>query len=270
MNRKKMITIFSLGALIVAAAFGAVAYRSASAATATPVATTGTSNTPTDLGFKGGGRGGFDGGYTNPDLAQALGITVDELNTAYQTANAAALKQAVEKGLITQAQADELSTNGSAFPFGDRWGGWMSQNGIDTESLLAEALGITVDKLQAAYIQAYNANIDQAVTDGKLTQDQADLMKGQYALRADKNFQSAMQTAYEAAVQQAVKDGVITQAQADQILKSGTGTDFKGPGGLPGMNFGETGSPHGHGRQAPGNNNPPANPADTTVPTATP
>jgi hypothetical protein len=250
MDRKKLITVLSLGALVIAVAVGAVAYRSATAAAPAPGASNNNSPATQDRGFGGGFKNGPAGGYTNEDLATALGITVDQLDTAYQSANAAALKQAVEQGLITQAQADELSANGSAFPFGGRWDGWLSQNGVDYDALLAEVLGISVDKLQAAYTQAYNARIDQAVVDGNLTQAQADLMKGRRALYADKNFQASMQTAFENAVKQAVTDGVITQAQADQILQNQAGMglggprDFGGPSGFGPSDGGRGFGPH--------------------------
>jgi ribosomal protein S20 len=177
-----------------------------------------------------------------------LGITVEQLNTAFQTANQAALDQAVQKGLITQAQADELKSRGATFPFGGRWSGWLSQNGIDYQALLADALGITVDQLNAAYITAHNAAIDQAVADGRLTQEQADLMKGEYALKNNQNFQTAMKNAFEAAVKQAVTEGVITQAQADQILANQDGMGLRGFGG-PGFggDFGFGGGLGHHG-----------------------
>jgi polyhydroxyalkanoate synthesis regulator phasin len=215
-------------------------------------------------GFDHFGRG-FGGGYTNEDLANALGISVDELNAAYQKANDAAIDQAVQAGLITQAQADQLRSKGSAFPIGGLRGDWLSQNGIDYDALLANALGITKEKLQAAYTQAYNARIDQAVTDGKLTQEQADLMKGQHALFSSESFRSSMQSAYEAAVKKAVADGVITQAQADAILKNGNGMDFpglKGPGGFGGF---ERPGPHGGWGDTP-----PSNPEPPSAPPATP
>jgi ABC-type amino acid transport substrate-binding protein len=125
----------------------------------------------------------------------------------------------------------------------------MSQNGIDYQALLASALGISVDDLQAAYAKAYNTRIDQAVTDGSLTQEQADLMKGRYALFNSQSYQSAMQTAYEAAVAQAVTDGVITQAQADLILKDNPGAGFPG-----GRGFGDLDGRHGgmHGGRGGG------------------
>jgi polyhydroxyalkanoate synthesis regulator phasin len=243
MSLKKTLTILSVGALAVAAVFGVIAYRTANAQATTPNAPSGQvappTNGPADKG-PGFGRGPV-GGYNNEDLANALGITVDELNAAYQKANQAALDQAVKAGLITQAQADEMSTRGMGFPMGGRGGGWLGQNGIDFDALLADALGISVDKLQSAYAQAYNARIDQAVSDGNLTQEQADLMKGEYALKTNENFQSSMQSAYEAAVKQAVSEGVITQAQADLILQNQNGMGFGGFGGPPGGGFGHHG-----------------------------
>src|SRR4030042_4760691 len=214
MQHKKTIIVFVLGALAVPMAFGAVGNRSVFAATPTTVSSSTT--TQADLGRE-VGRGPMDG-YSNEDLATALGITVDELNTAYQNAYSAALEQAVSQGLITQAQADELTTNGNVFPFGNRWGGWLTQNGLDFDTLLADELGISVNELKAAYQTAYYTKMHQQVTDGNLTQEQADLMKGQYALSNDSTFQTSMKSAYIDAVNQAVASGMITQAQADQIL----------------------------------------------------
>ena len=281
MNLKKTISIIGIGTLAIVAALGVVAYRSVRAAAANQ---NGPANWMTGMSLGGGytdqvpdgpaaltnggfahfGRG-FGGGYTNEDLANALGISVDELNAAYQKATSAALDQAVKAGLITQAQADQFRANGSAFPIGGLRGDWLSQNGIDYDALLADALGITKEKLQAAYTQAYNARIDQAVTDGNLTQDQADLMKGQHALFSSESFRSSMQSAFEATVKQAVTDGVITQSQADQILKNGTGMGFPDIKG-----FGEFGGFERPGRHGGWGDNPPANPAAPAAPAATP
>jgi hypothetical protein len=235
---KKIIIMLVLGALAVAMIFGAVAYRSVFAATPTTISTSTTTQANLEWSI---GRGP-NGGYTNIDLANALGITVDALNTAYQSAYSSALKDAVAKGLITQAQADQLTTNGIAFPFGDRWEQWLSQNGIDFNTYLVDALGSSVDDLKAAYQTAYNTNIDQAVTKGNLTQARADLMKGRYALNNDSTFQSSMQSAYTAAVNAAVASGVITQAQADQILSNSSNMFLQGMG-----DWGERGGPHGRG-----------------------
>ena len=255
MNRKALVSIVVGCVLTIASVSGVMLYRSANAAASTPVPPTNG-----DQGRGGPGKG-FDGGVPNEELASALGITTDELTAAYTKANEAALAQAVKDGLITQAQADQLKSDGQPFHFGGRWMGWLKQQGVDYDALLADALGITVEKLQAAYTQAENARLDQAVTDGKLTQEQADLMKGQRLLYADQSFKSAMQTAFEAAVKQAVSSGVITQAQADLILKA---VSQQGAGiGLPFMG-GPDGGHRGHGGGGPGfgpdNGQLPANP----------
>jgi hypothetical protein len=252
------------GLVFAAVAFGAAAFHSANAAA--PVAAE--NSTSGVLQHGPGGRGFEKGepGSTSEELATALGITTDQLSAAQQTATAAALKQAVDAGLITQAQADEFSANSTAFPFGDRTGDWLTENGIDYQALLADALGISVDELQAAYVKAYNARIDQAVTDGTLTQEQADLMKGQYALFNSESYQSAMKTAFDAAVKQAVSDGVITQAQADLILANQNSMDFPGGRGLDGF-----GGPEGrHGGHGGMGGVPPANDQMPAEPSATP
>ena len=238
MHKRILVSALLLGALVIAAVFGTLVYRTARAAAPTRVA----------YAHAGFGRGP-GGGYTNEDLANALGISLEELNTAYQEAADAALDQAVQQGLITQDQADQIRARGAAFPFGHRWGGWLSESGIDFDALLADALGISVDDLREAYIQAYNARIDQAVANGRITQEQADLMKGQNALFSSQGFQSAMRAAFEAAVQQAVDSGLITQAQADQILNSRAGLGFPGFRGFGG--FGRHGRWGGGLRSSP-------------------
>ncbi len=240
MKDKRMIIMLVVGALAVTTVFGSLAYQTVLAATPTTTST-GTTSTTSQIGEGWqGGKGGMEG-YNNQDLATALGITIDELNSAYQNAYSAALKDAVSQGLITQAQADQLTSNGAAFPFGARWDGWLAQNGIDFNTYLADALGISVDTLKTAYQTAYNANIDLMVTNGNLTQAQADLMKGQYALYNDSTFQSSMQSVYTSAVNAAVASGVITQAQADQILSNNSNMF------MPGMGLGGHGGPHGRG-----------------------
>ena len=153
----------------------------------------------------------------------------------------------MEQGLITQAQADEITARGlSNGPIG----GYKhlfsvddANSGIDYNGLLAEALGITTDQLSTARQAAFTTAVDQAVAAGTLTQAQADLMIGRVALAADATFQSSIQSAYEAALQQAVTAGVITQAQADALLQaqqSQSGRNlFDFGGGLGGR--------HGHG-----------------------
>ncbi len=204
MRFKKIIPIAAAGAMIFAVALGVIGYRSVSAA-APAVTTTYALNAH-----------GMRGGYTDQELADALGVSLETLQAAYTTADAAALKQAVEQGLITQEQADQFAAREKhmggprGFPGGT----------IDYNALLADALGITTEQLQAAYTQAFTAHVNSAVASGEITQEQADLALGRYTLFNNSGFQTAMQSAFEAAVNQAVQSGVITQAQADQILSN--------------------------------------------------
>ena len=224
MSKRKILTVSILSALVIAAAFGAVAYRSASAA-GIPSSV---ASVVSDI-QEHGGRG-FEG-ISDEDLAAALGITVDELTAAREEAKAAVLEQAVADGLITQAQADAVANGERVFPLGILGRDFLSENGIDYQTFLADALGISVEELQAARTQAFTDNINQAVANGTITQERADLILGRFLLAQDSAFQSSMQTAFEAAVNQAVESGVITQAQADQILANSSGVWLDGIGG---------------------------------------
>ena len=98
---------------------------------------------------------------------------------------------------------------------------------LDHEKFLAEALGITVEKLQAAEDTAAKAELAQAVTDGRMTQAQADQITAERALQkyiVDNGL-------FKSAVDSAVKAGVITQAQADTILAQNKAGGF-GFGGM--------------------------------------
>ncbi len=275
MHRKTITSLLVVGAITMAAAFGAITYRSVFAQAPTPTPDTPTQpaqpgdqasqpgSLPERLGDK-GLRGGH-GGYSEEDLAAALGITTDQLQTAYQTANAEAIKEAVSQGLITQEQADQLSAIGSDTRGFGRFG-MRELSGIDYEALLAKALGISTDELKAGYQQAYAASLDAAVQNGTMTQEQADLAKARNSLFSSSKFQSSLTAAFETAVNQAVTDGLITQAQADQIIQeqSQDGAGFFGRG------MGGFGGPHGGrpGRGQPFNQAVPTQTAPSTSPTS--
>lgn len=240
--RRKSVFLLT-GALAVALAFGAFSFHNVAAQDPTPTPPADATAQPVSPeGDRANGRTRvFKGGVSDEDLADALGIEVEELQQAYQAATDQALDQAVDEGLLTQEQADairERAANGGQFHFG-----WRKMGGseIDYDALLANALGITEERLQEARLEAYNANLDQAVEDGTLTQEQADLAKGRAALANSQTFRDSMRDAYEAAVQQAVTDGLITQAQADAILAESADMPF-GPGAFRGF-----GGRHGFG-----------------------
>jgi hypothetical protein len=266
---KKFIPVFLAGAVtmvVVLAGLGFLAYKQVNAMAA-PAQVRNTAS----IFYANAGPGAAN----DTDLAAALGIDATRLQEAYKAAWAEALNQAVAAGKITQSQADQMTQNGNMRGIGPE-GGWLAAAGIDFNALLAKQLNITVDQLTAAYAKAFTAKIDQAVKDGKMTQEQADLAKGRYSLATSQKFQDALKAAYDAAVNQAVKDGLITQSQADLILKNGTGTFFgpgmRGKGGMMGGFLGGKGTGMGGGFGGRGrhggewNGQEPANPNDNTTP----
>jgi len=268
--------IFLVGLLIAGAVFAGLAFQKVWAADPTPQP-----GAQQDSGQKKGwdrmGPGmTMDDDVRGQALADALGISLTDLQTAVEKANQAALDKAVADGLITQAQADAVKAREGDLPFKGFMGGWLKQNDLDYASLLAEALGITPEALQAAQNTVFEAQLTQAVTDGNLTQEQADLMKAQRNLQQDPAFQAAMQTAqdnlkaaYEAAIQKAVEDGILTQAQAEQLLTESVGRfgmgGMMGGGerGRGGMMGGGRGGRHGGGGFGPGAGDCPMNNDDT-------
>jgi len=119
-------------------------------------------------------------------LAEALGITIEELELAQQAANEKAIDLAVEDGVLTKEQADAMKTLGigmHGFHSMPRVPSRIAGK-IDHETLLAEELGITVEELQAAHETAKEAEIQNAVEKGDLSQEQAELMKARQALMA--------------------------------------------------------------------------------------
>jgi len=199
-------------------------------------------------------RGGpMGGGASDTYLAEALGVTVDELQAARQTAYETAIDKALEQGLITQAQADALKERSGML--GGRFGGrgpeaffGLTDSTIDMDALLADALDVTADELAAARVEAQELALAAAVADGRITQEQADQLKARQSLQTylnEQGFQDQVRSLYERLVQQAVQAGVLTQEQADAIL-SQQGS-FGGMRGFGGMR--SHGGMRGHGGQ---------------------
>ncbi|GAB4478752.1 MAG: hypothetical protein Kow00124_23540 [Anaerolineae bacterium] len=112
-------------------------------------------------------------------------------------------------------------------------GGWMAEYRDLMLGPVAEALGLTLDELNAE------------IAVGKPMWQIAEEQGVDSAALAE-----AMQAGREAAIAQAVEDGVITQAQADWMLEHSGGF---GPGGCPGGFGGGMRGPGGglRGWQAP-------------------
>jgi ribosomal protein L17 len=246
MNIRKKVLTAVVGGLAIAGFIAATTLaipQVTSAQTQTPP--TG-QTAPADAPMERMGRGGPEG--NSKYLADALGITQDELATAQTKARDAGIAQAVKDGLITQAQADAMLNKTGA----DGRGGHINLKGanLDQDQYLADALGISVEKLQAAEQTAAKAELAQAVTDGRITQEQADQVTAERALQnyiSEKGF-------FKSAVESAVSAGVITQAQADTILSGNAQGKFGldlGRGGLGGPG-GRGGHGGGHGPEMGG------------------
>jgi hypothetical protein len=190
---------------------------------------------------------------SDEELAEALGISLEELQAARQQVREELIAQAVADGLMTQEQADALLANGSGrlFGRGGHFGFGSNHNG-----LLAEALGISIEELQAARAEVRAARLAAMVEAGYLTQEQADAILARQAVMTylDRDaLQAAVQSAYEAAVAAALDAGAISQEQADALLEDIENLGGFGMGGF-GMQGGMMGGPGGrdHGRGMPG------------------
>ncbi len=136
-------------------------------------------------------------------LAAALNISRDQLNSALTNARNATVDQAVTDGKLTQQQADKIKANpnvgpGLGFEFGFRGGerghkGTFFMGGANVWNAIAQTLGMTPQDLTTqlksgktlaqiagdkasdvknAIVNTIKPNLDQAVKNGKMTQDQ--------------------------------------------------------------------------------------------------
>lgn len=264
----KILTIVSGSLLLLAAAAGVLFFGLAGSASA--------QESSAVAGHS--GPGGFPGdrGPVDSYLADALGVSVEELQAAQDEAVANALDKAVEEGLLSEEQAEILKNRAETGlgRFGHGLKAGLIGADFDPQSLLAEALDISLEELQAAQQAAQEARLAAAVKTGFLTQEQADLLQARAALQSFIDPQAlqaealgigveelqayreqglsrlelldqldltvdevrqAYQAAYQAAVADAVAEGVITQEQADQL------------GEMPGAGFGPGFGPGGRG-----------------------
>jgi len=149
------------------------------------------------------GHGGFGHWLVDMQalLAEALGIEVGELEAAQQAANEAAIQQLLDQGQLTEEQAELASAANRLKSY------------LDHEEFVAEALGMSVDEVEAAIAEG---------------QTLSDLLDAQGMDSA--TYRENLAAAQQAAIAQAVEDGAITQEQADQLQEFGPGHFGFGPG----------------------------------------
>lgn len=175
-----------------------------------------------------GGRGGRGDGALFGDqeqyLADALGITVDELQSAQETVRNTLIDQAVADGTLTQEQADQIKAGERLRIPGLRMkGGPEMDSSVDHDALLADALGITVEELETARGTARDTAIATALADGTITQEQVDQMSARQALREYLRTQYAEErptATREELIQEALDAGALTEAQAELLLSN--------------------------------------------------
>jgi anti-sigma28 factor (negative regulator of flagellin synthesis) len=116
-------------------------------------------------------------------FAEAVGVTVEELDAALQAVALARVDAAVEADKLTEEKAEELRT---AIESGERQGAWtgkrrgvlaFKRGGSAAGEALAAELGVTVDDLTAARKQVALDRIDDAVEAGKLTAEKGEELK---------------------------------------------------------------------------------------------
>jgi len=131
-------------------------------------------------------------------LAANLGVSQQQLSSALTATKQQMLEEAVQQGKLTQAQADKIASRPGFFPFGFGRGKGPGF-GIfgNRKNMIAQALGLTLDQLnsklqagenlpqivtgQGMTMQQFQQKmltleqqaLSQAVSQGKLTQDQA-------------------------------------------------------------------------------------------------
>ena len=146
-------------------------------------------------------------GQRLPEIADAQGVTMEDVQAAMQAAWETAVNDALAAGTITQEQADMLIARGGRFAMGPMDGhgdkGLMETifNRDAVQAVIADTLGMTVEELEAAH------------ADGQRLPEIADAQG--VTMEA---IQTAVEAARTAAIEDALAAGTITQEQADSLL----------------------------------------------------
>lgn len=101
-------------------------------------------------------------------FAEALGVTVEELEAAFRQVALDRVDDALEAGTITEEQAEALKTAIDSGEWrGKRWGGRAFRHGGFAE-------GTSLDELATARKQAVLDRIDDALEAGTITEEKAE------------------------------------------------------------------------------------------------
>ena len=172
-KRKKWTQIILMGGLVMALALGAMAFipqavQAQDEEPETPAAPLfGKRGMPGNFGHP--GKPGF-GGDIDYDayLAEALDISVEELQAARETAKQKALEEAIDKGYISEEQVAMMEARQAVMQYIDLEAlkedfGDFKQEGADLRS-----------DMKAVFEEAMQAAVEQALENGDIDQDQAD------------------------------------------------------------------------------------------------
>jgi polyhydroxyalkanoate synthesis regulator phasin len=169
-------------------------------------------------------------------IAKALGITVEQYDTAVSTAQSDVLKQAVEEGLLTQEQADKMAERWAEGPGTMDWGmpgvrvgrGGLRgpaamgvKGGSPLLTIVAEKLGISVAELTTelgsgksiaevatakgvdlavivdAVVAEQAEQLNNLVADGRITQEKADSKLADLKLKVQKQLESTLSAGHD-------------------------------------------------------------------------
>ena len=140
-------------------------------------------------------------GATLEEIAEGLGVDLDQVFTDLRASALAEIDQRVADGDLTEEQGDSIKERIESFepgegPFGTRpnrgmhaFRGFLGDLDIDLDSLresiksgmtlddALEDLGLDVDALLSDAVENATAHIDELVAEGRITQERADEMK---------------------------------------------------------------------------------------------
>ncbi len=142
------------------------------------------------------------------ELAEELGVELADVQAALEVARLEAIEQAVADGAISEEMAEQIIERMEQAPPA----GWMEPYHDQMQVAISEALGISIEELEAAQ--------GEGKSPGEIAKE----------LGVDMDeFRQAMQDARDEIIEQAVADGVLTPEQAEQV---GQGRGHgRGPGG---------------------------------------